>query len=170
MEELAVCNCRFSVCPTAEIEAAKNDMDPKSFAQDTWPALRTCPGAFTTRSIVTSCKTASVQPSVAYMGRAGLQIDPMSSVILQPQPNGELWAMMNWCSFPLTRQKFVMSLRDVLALEITGNGISRSGRCLSPHARGESDVDIFKEKGFLRVDIRKSTRQLRIVLMLLTEC
>ncbi len=31
------------------------------------------------------------------------------------------------------------------------------------HARGESDIDIFKEKGFLRVDYPKSTHRLLIV-------
>ena len=39
--------------PTAEIEAAKNDMDRNRSLRSTSRALRTCPGAFTTRSIVT---------------------------------------------------------------------------------------------------------------------
>lgn len=76
-------------------------------------------------------------------------IDPMSSVILQPQPNGELWATSEVVLFgsntqeacdELERRYWRHSGSTILFPDPAGQ--------YRQHARGESDLDIFREKGF----------------------
>ncbi|HHM1656649.1 TPA: phage terminase large subunit, partial [Klebsiella pneumoniae] len=80
--------------PTAEIEAAKNDMDPKSFAQEYLASFENMSGRVYypfDRSV--HVKPLQFNPKLPVWVGQDFNIDPMSSVILQPQPNGELWAV-----------------------------------------------------------------------------
>ena len=98
-------------------------------------------------------------------------IDPMSSVILQPQPNGELWAIDELVLFSSNTAEVCDELeRRFWRWKSQVTVFPDPAGAYRQHARGESDVDIFKEKDSYVSIIRKSTRQLRIVLMLLTEC
>jgi hypothetical protein len=80
----------------------------------------------------------------------------MSSVILQPQPNGDMWAV-DECVLPsastedvcdeLERRYFRWQPTTTLFPDPAGN--------YRQHARGESDLDIFKERGFVRQKFRR---------------
>ncbi|HCK0860414.1 TPA: terminase, partial [Escherichia coli] len=83
-------------------------------------------------------------------------IDPMSSVILQPQPNGELWAIDELVLFSSNTAEVCDELeRRFWRWKSQITVFPDPAGAYRQHARGESDVDIFKEKGFLRVDYSK---------------
>lgn len=83
-------------------------------------------------------------------------IDPMSSVILQPQPNGELWAVDELVLFSSNTAEVCDELeRRYWRWKSQVTIFPDPAGAYRQHARGESDVDIFKEKGFLRVDYPK---------------
>lgn len=83
-------------------------------------------------------------------------IDPMSSVILQPQPNGELWAVDEVVLFSSNTAEVCDELeRRFWRWKSQVTIFPDPAGAYRQHARGESDVDIFKEKGFLRVDYPK---------------
>lgn len=83
-------------------------------------------------------------------------IDPMSSVILQPQPNGELWAIDELVLFSSNTAEVCDELeRRFWRWKSQVTVFPDPAGAYRQHARGESDVDIFKEKGFLRVDYSK---------------
>ncbi|HFG0985176.1 TPA: terminase, partial [Klebsiella pneumoniae] len=83
-------------------------------------------------------------------------IDPMSSVILQPQPNGELWAVDELVLFSSNTAEVCDELeRRFWRWKSQVTIFPDPAGAYRQHARGESDIDIFKEKGFLRVDYPK---------------
>lgn len=94
----------------------------------------------------------------AVLDRVGqdFNIDPMSSVILQPQPNGELWAIDELVLFSSNTAEVCDELeRRFWRWKSQITVFPDPAGAYRQHARGESDVDIFKEKGFLRVDYSK---------------
>lgn len=143
--------------PEEEIEAARRDMDEKSFAQEFLASFETMSGrvyhAFDRQTHVRSCP---FNPNLPIWIGQDFNIDPMSSVILQPQPNGEVWAVGE------------ISLKSSNTSEVVDEIDKRFWRQFDQitifpdpaggyrqHARGETDLDIFREKGLKKIKFRK---------------
>lgn len=83
-------------------------------------------------------------------------IDPMSAVIFQPQPNGELWAVDEVVRFGSNTEEMCQALdkkfwrhqRQVVIYPDPAGGQRQ-------HARGETDLDILRENGFTRIKYRR---------------
>ena len=143
--------------PTAEIEAAKNDMDPKSFAQEYLASFENMSGrVYYPFDRNVHVKPLQFNPRLPIWVGQDFNIDPMSSVILQPQPNGELWAIDELVLFSSNTAEDCDELeRRFWRWKSQITVFPDPAGAYRQHARGESDVDIFKEKGFLRVDYSK---------------
>lgn len=143
--------------PTAEIEAAKNDMDPKSFAQEYLASFENMSGrVYYPFDRNVHVKPLQFNPRLPIWVGQDFNIDPMSSVILQPQPNGELWAIDELVLFSSNTAEVCDELeRRFWRWKSQVTVFPDPAGAYRQHARGESDVDIFKEKGFLRVDYSK---------------
>lgn len=83
-------------------------------------------------------------------------IDPMSAVIMQPQPNGELWVIDEIVKFSSNTEESVDEIerryyryREAVTIFPDPAGGSRQ------HARGETDLDIFRERDFKRIMYRR---------------
>lgn len=83
-------------------------------------------------------------------------IDPMSTVIYQPQLNGELWAVDEIVLFGSNTEEVCEELekrfwrhQNQIVMYPDPAGGQRQ------HARGETDMDILREKGFKRIKYRK---------------
>ncbi|PHM52410.1 terminase [Xenorhabdus hominickii] len=143
--------------PEEEVEAAREDMDPKSFAQEYLASFENMSGRvyypFERKTHVREC---AFNPKLPIWIGQDFNIDPMSSVVLQPQPNGEVWAVDEIVLFSsntaevcdeLERRFWRWKNQVVIFPDPAGS--------YRQHARGESDIDIFKEKGFTRIDFPK---------------
>lgn len=143
--------------PREEIEAAKADMDEKSFRQEFEASFETMSGrvyyAFERGQHVKPC---AFNPKLPIWIGQDFNIDPMSSVILQPQPNGEIWVVDELNLFgsnteeaadELARRYFRVMKNITFYPDPAGQNRS--------HARGESDLDILREKGFKRIKHRR---------------
>ncbi|PHM69480.1 phage terminase large subunit [Xenorhabdus sp. KJ12.1] len=143
--------------PDSEIEAAREDMDPKSFAQEYLASFENMSGRVYYPFVrSTHVKPCEFNPKLPIWIGQDFNIDPMSSVVLQPQPNGELWAVDEIVLFSsntvevcdeIERRYWRWKNQVVIFPDPAGS--------YRQHARGESDIDIFKEKGFTRIDFPK---------------
>ena len=84
-------------------------------------------------------------------------IDPMSTVIFQPQPNGQLWAVdeivqvsSNTDDICAELEKRYYKYQDRVVIYPDPAGSARQ------HARGESDLDIMREHGFKRIKVKRA--------------
>lgn len=143
--------------PQEEIDAARADMDEKSFKQEFEASFETMSGrvyhAFDRNVHVGRY---DFNPSLPIWIGQDFNIDPMSSTILQPQPNGELWAVGELVLYGSNTEEVVEELerrfwRKIRQVIIYPDPASNSRQ----HARGETDLDIFREKGFKRIKHRK---------------
>jgi hypothetical protein len=136
--------------PPEEIQAAMEDMDEKSFNQEFNASFETMSGrvyhTFDRRTHVRGCK---FDPSKPIWVGQDFNIDPMSSVILQPQDDGTIWAVDEIVLQGSNTEEVCDELErrywrhiDQLLLFPDPAGQARQ------HARGESDLDIFRERGF----------------------
>lgn len=143
--------------PDYEIEAARQDMDEKSFNQEFLASFEVMSGrvyhAFDRRVHIKTCPFNKDLP--IWIGQ-DFNIDPMSSVVLQPQPTGEVWAVSE------------LSLKASNTSEVVAELGKRYWRYMSQitifpdpasnyrqHARGETDLDIFRAAEFDRIKFRK---------------
>ena len=136
--------------PKEEIEAAMQDMDEKSFNQEFNASFETMSGRvyhpFDRKIHVKNC---AFDPSLPIWVGQDFNIDPMSSVILQPQEDGTLWAVDE----VVLRGSNTEEVCDELERRYWRN-INQVYLFPDPagayrqHARGESDLDIFRERGF----------------------
>ncbi|NQZ53228.1 MAG: terminase [Piscirickettsiaceae bacterium] len=143
--------------PAAEIEAARADMDEKSFKQEFEASFETMSGrvyhAFDRNLHVGRY---DFNPTLPIWIGQDFNIDPMSTVILQPQLNGELWAVGELVLFGSNTEevcnelerRFWRKLKQVTVYPDPAGGWTQ-------HARGETDLDIFREKGFKRIKHRR---------------
>lgn len=154
MEELAICDGGLPFVPDSEIEAAKNDMDPKSFAQEYLASFENMSGrVYYPFDRNVHVRPLQFNPRLPIWVGQDFNIDPMSSVILQPQPNGEVWAIDEVVLFSSNTSEVCDELeRRYWRQKSQVTVFPDPAGAYRQHARGESDVDIFKEKGFMRVD------------------
>lgn len=143
--------------PPEEIEAAMNDMDEKSFRQEYEASFETMSGrvyhAFDRRVNVKRCP---FNPRLPIWVGQDFNNDPMSGVIIQPQPNGELWIVDEIVMFSssteevteeIDRRYFKYQKRVTIYPDPAGRH--------KQHARGESDLDIFRQAGYRRLKYRR---------------
>jgi hypothetical protein len=143
--------------PYSEIDAARRDMDEKSFRQEFEASFETMAGRvyypFDRNLHVGDYPFNPLLP--IWVGQ-DFNIDPMASVILQPQPSGEVWAVDEIALFgsnteevcDLLEKRYWRHLEKIVVYPDPAGGQRQ-------HARGETDLDIFREKGFKRIKYRK---------------
>jgi hypothetical protein len=144
--------------PESEIQAAMNDMDPKSFAQEFMASFESMSGRvyypFERREHVGEQYT--FNPKLPIWVGMDFNIDPMSTVIFQKQDNGELWAVDEIVLFGSNTEEICAELdkrywRHQKAVTIYPDPAGGQRQ----HARGETDMDILKEKGFKKQKYRR---------------
>lgn len=142
--------------PREEIEEARRDMDEKSFRQEFEASFETMSGlvyyAYDRRVHVGDYPFNPNRP--IWVGQ-DFNVDPMCSVILQPQENGEVWAVDE------------LYIRNSNTPEVCDELERRYWRYLNKitiypdpagsyrQTGGRSDLDIFREKGFKRIKYHK---------------
>jgi hypothetical protein len=143
--------------PLSEIAAARNDMDPKSFAQEFEASFETMSGRvyypFDRRRHVQPAPFDEVLPLWVGMD---FNIDPMSAVLFQYRPDGELWAVDEIVLFGSNVQEMCEELerrywrhqkRIVIYPDPAGGQ--------RQHARGESSLDILRQHQFRNLKYRR---------------
>jgi len=143
--------------PISEIEAARNDMDEKSFKQEFEASFETMSGRvyypFDRNDHVGQYP---FNPKLPIWVGMDFNIDPMSTVIFQPQKNGELWAVDEIVLFSSNTEEICEELEKRYwrhQVQIVVYPDPAGGQ--RQHARGETDLDILREKGFKRLKFRK---------------
>lgn len=138
--------------PPEEIQAAEADMDEKSFNQEFNASFETMSGRvyhpFDRKTHVKPCK---FNPDLPIWIGQDFNIDPMSSVVFQLQENGELWAvdevvLKNSNTDEVCdelEKRYWRYQKNVWIYPDPAGGHKQ-------HARGETDLDIFRERGFTR--------------------
>jgi hypothetical protein len=143
--------------PEYEIEAARADMDEKSFKQEFMASFETMSGrvyhAFDRKLHVKPC---AFNPALPIWIGQDFNIDPMSSIILQPQTTGEVWAVSEISLKSSNTNEVVEEIerryfRYIDQITIFPDPASNYRQ----HARGETDLDIFREKDFKRIKFKK---------------
>ena len=139
--------------PRDEIEAARADLDLRTFRQEYEASFETMSGrvyyAFDRKKHVGKFP---YNPDLPIWVGQDFNIDPMSSVILQPQLNGDLWAVGEIVKYgsnttevcDLLEQRYWRRMEAVTIYPDPAGGARQ-------HARGESDIDIFRDRGFTRI-------------------
>lgn len=143
--------------PPSEIEQAKRDMDEKSFKQEFEASFETMSSrvyyAFERKVHVGRYP---FNPKLPIWIGQDFNIDPMSSIIMQPQENGEIWVVGEVVLFgsntqetadELARRYYRYMKNITFYPDPAGNNRS--------HGRGESDLDILREAGFRRIKFRR---------------
>mgnify|MGYP002336007620 CR=1 FL=1 len=135
--------------PLEEIEAARDDMDEKSFNQEFNASFETMSGrvyhSFDRKLHLKKCE---FNPALPIWIGQDFNIDPMSSVIMQPQEDGTVWAIDEIVLFGSNTEEACDEIerkywrhKDNIVLFPDPASQYRQ------HARGESDLDIFRERG-----------------------
>lgn len=143
--------------PKSEIEAAKKDMDEKSFKQEFEASFETMAGRVYypfDRNIHVG--QYDFNPKLPIWIGMDFNIDPMSSVVFQPQANGELWAVDECVLFGSNTEETADELSKRywrFQKQVTVYPDPAGGH--RQHARGETDLDILREKGFTKIKYRK---------------
>lgn len=143
--------------PLEEIEAARSDMDEKSYRQEFLAAFEVMSGrvyhCFDRKDHV---RPLEFNPSLPIWIGQDFNIDPMSSVVCQPQPDGTLWAVDEIILPQSNTQELCDELErrywrylDNIVIYPDPAGAYRG------HQRGESDLDIFRERGFKKQKYRR---------------
>ncbi len=136
--------------PKKEIEERRRDMDPKSFRQEFEASFETMSGRVYypfDRSIhVTDC---AFNPRLPIYIGMDFNIDPMSAIVIQEQPNGEIWVVdeavlygsnVQETADELARRYFKHMGQITIFPDPAGNNRN--------HDRGETSLDILREAGF----------------------
>lgn len=144
--------------PKAEIEAARRDMDEKMFRQEMLASFESMSGrvyyAFDRKEHIANVE---FNPKLPIWVGMDFNIDPMSTVIFQPQPNGQLWAVdeivqvsSNTDDICAELEKRYYKYQNQVTIYPDPAGSARQ------HARGESDLDIIREHGFKRIKVKRA--------------
>lgn len=143
--------------PPEEIEAARSDMDEKSFKQEFEASFETMSGrVYYPFDRMTHVKPLAFNADLPIWIGQDFNIDPMSSVIFQPQRSGELWAVDEICLMSSNTEEVADEVErkywrfaDQITFYPDPAGAYRS------HTRGESDIYILREKGFRKHKYRR---------------
>lgn len=143
--------------PASEIESARKDMDEKSFKQEFEASFETMSGrvyyAFDRKVHVRPCE---FNPKLPIWIGMDFNVDPMSMVVLQQQPDGTVWAVDEVVLFGSNTEESCDALekkywRNQKQITMYPDPAGNQRQ----HARGETDLDILREKGFKKIKHRK---------------
>lgn len=138
--------------PPEEIDAARQDMDEKSFNQEFNASFETMSGRvyhpFDRRTHVTPLQ---FNPDLPIWVGQDFNLDPMSSVIMQPQENGMIHVVDEIVLSGSNTEEVCDEIERRYWRQIKGVVLypDPAGQ-YRQHARGESDLDIFRERGLTR--------------------
>ena len=143
--------------PAEEIEAARADMDEKSFKQEFEASFETMSGrVYYPFDRKVHCRELEFNAAIPIWIGQDFNIDPMSSVVFQKQKNGDLWAVDEICLMNSNTQELCDELErrywrhlDNIVIYPDPAGAYRG------HQRGESDLDIFRQRGFKKQKYRR---------------
>jgi hypothetical protein len=144
--------------PRSEIEAAKADMDEKSFNQEFNASFETMSGrVYYAFDRAVHVGMYPFNPKLPILIGQDFNIDPMSSVIMQQQPNGEIW-IVDECILNGSNTQETADEISRRYFKWTKNVIfypDPAGASRSTKGRGESDLDILRDAGFTRLKYRR---------------
>jgi len=143
--------------PRAEIEARRRDMDPRSFRQEFEASFESMAGRvyynFSRKTHVTDLAFNPHEP--IYIGM-DFNIDPMSAVVLQEKPNGEIWAIDEIVQYSsnaeetgeeIMRRYYKYANQIFVFPDPAGNNRN--------HDRGESSLDVLRDQGLKNIYFKK---------------
>lgn len=142
--------------PRSEIEAARRNVDEKSFNQEYMASFETMDGKvyYAFDRNINASKTLNFNPKLPIWLGQDFNIDPMSTVVLQPQPNGEIWVVdelylpdtsTHELAEKLEHRFWRADIKKKIEIYPDPAGASRG------HTRGESDLDILRQMGFRKI-------------------
>lgn len=144
--------------PESEIESARRDMDDKSFKQEFMASFEVMAGRvyYTFDRNIHVTEEAKFNPNLPIWIGMDFNIDPMSAVVFQPQDDGTIWAVDEIVLFSSNTEEVCDEIEKRFwrfSKQITifpdPAGAQRQ------HARGETDLDIMREKGFKKIKYRR---------------
>ena len=143
--------------PPSEVEQARQDLDERSFRQEFEASFETMGGRvyypFDRTVHIGDYKFNKDLP--IWVGQ-DFNRDPMSAVIMQPQKNGEVWVVDEIVLPNSSTEEAVNELeRRYWRFKSVTSIFPDPAGSYSQHARGESDIDIFREKGYSRIYYRR---------------
>ena len=141
----------------SEIEEAKADMDEKSFRQEFEASFETMSGrVYYTFDRKIHLGDHKFNPKLPIWIGQDFNIDQMSSVIMQPQPNGEIWIVDEVVLFGSNTQETADEVarrywryQKQITFYPYPAGQNRE------HTRGESDLEVLRDAGFKRMKYRR---------------
>jgi hypothetical protein len=143
--------------PPSEIKHARANLDPKTFRQEFEASFESMSG----RVYYAFERTDHVgrypfNPKLPIIVGQDFNVDPMSSVIMQQQPNGDIWCVdeihmpssnvLEVCE-EIDRRYF--RHKKAITLYPDPAGANRSS------SRGESDLDVFRQRGYRKILYKK---------------
>lgn len=143
--------------PRREIEARRRDMDPKSFAQEFEASFVTMSGrvyySFDRNEHVGDY---AFNPKLPIHIGMDFNIDPMSSIIIQEQHNGEIWVVDEAILYGSNVQETADELsrryyRQINQISIYPDPAGNSRN----HDRGETSLEILREAGFKSIYFKR---------------
>ena len=142
--------------PQSEIDAAKEDLDPKMFAQEFEASFENMSGRvyhqFDRAKHLSDCR---FDPTLPIWIGQDFNIDPMASCVMQPQKDGTV-NVIDEIVLPNSNTEEVCAEIERRYWRYKKNIViypdAAGGQ--RQHARGETDLDMFRQKGF-RVKVRK---------------
>lgn len=144
--------------PQGEIEAAKADMDERSYLQEFEASFVNMSGrvyhAFDRDKHIKNDIVFNPEKPI-WIGQ-DFNLDPMSSVVMQPQDDGTVWVVDEIVLHGSNTEEVCDEIekrywRWQPKVVIFPDPAGQYGQ----HARGESDLDIFRERGFRRLHYHK---------------
>lgn len=136
--------------PRREIEARRQDMDPKSFRQEFEASFESMSGrVYYQFNRMEHVGDYPFNPHLPIYIGMDFNIDPMSAIICQEQANGEIWVVDECVLYGSNAQETADELArryykfmDQIMIFPDPAGANRN------HDRGESSLDILREAGF----------------------
>lgn len=143
--------------PPSEIAHARSHLDPKTFRQEFEASFESMSGrvyyAFDRHKHVGKYP---FNPRLPIIIGQDFNVDPMSSVIMQIQPNGDIWIIDEICLPSSNAEETCEEIdrryfrnKNSITLYPDPAGGNRSS------SRGESDLDVFRERGFKKILYKK---------------
>jgi hypothetical protein len=143
--------------PPSEIAFAKANLDPKTYRQEFEASFESMSGrvyyAFDRNRHVGKYP---FNPKLPIIVGQDFNVDPMSSVIMQIQANGDIWIVDEICLPSSNAEETCEELdrryfrhKNSITLYPDPAGANRSS------SRGESDLDVFRERGFKKILYKK---------------
>ena len=143
--------------PISEIESARQDMDEKSFNQEFLASFESMSGrVYYPFERSEHVGRYEFNPKLPIWVGMDFNIDPMSTVIFQPQKDGSIWAVDEIVLFGSNTEEICEELekrywRNQVQIVVYPDPAGGQRQL----ARGETDLDILREKGFKRLKFRK---------------